>query len=217
MTMSTRSHSAETRSVEDLVTSTPDVDNREVFATLTALFADLRAKVEGRLELTVDPSCEDVRPYRNLQGEVAGSVTCSTGPEVDWAISSWMGTPESTFTNLHLTVWLGPNTRVPHLWLAVGTIPQLFVYLDYGTRTELAADIPYMERYFQPGNDRYLALREDPEFTPFVSRSVAVRSFISPIGTCATAAPSPENVAKVAEAAHELVDRWLGWLDGYGQ
>ncbi len=211
--MSVSNQHVVTRSVEDLVTSTSDVDNRGAFDALTALFADLRAKVEGRLELKMDPSCEDIQPYWNIEGDVAGSVSCHTGPEVDWAIFSWMGTPEVGFTNRHLTVWLGPDSRVPHLWMAVGTIPDLFVYLDYGTRTELAADLPYMERYFQPENDRYLGLREDPAFTPFVSRSVAVRSFISPIGTCATAEPNSENIAKVSEAAHQLVDRWLGWLD----
>ena len=205
--------SAVTRSVEDLVMDSPKVDNRAPFELLTALFSDLREKIWDRLDLELDPSCSDITPYRNLAGEVTGSVSNFTGPEVDWAVSSWMGTPESSFTNLHLTVWLGPHTRVPHLWLAVGTIPQLFVYMDYGPRADLAADMDYLQRYYQPENDRFMDLCEDARFVPFVSRSVEVRSFISPVGTCATSDPTPEAIAKVSEAAHAMVDRWLGWLE----
>ena len=54
---------------------------------------------------------------------------------------------------------------------------------------------------------------EDERFIPFISRSVEVRNFISPIGTCCTADPTPEAVEKAAAAAHRMVDRWLGWLD----
>jgi len=213
MTTHTPQTSSVTRSVEDLVTASPDVDNRATFEALTSLFADLRAKIWDRFQLRLDPSCDDIRPYHNLKGEVSGSVSAFVGPEIDWAISSWMGTPESSFTNLHLSVWLGPQTRVPHLWLAVGTIPQLFVYMDFGPRAELATDHAYLERYYQGDNERYLDFCEDPAFVPFVSRSVSVRSFISPVGTCCTAEPTLESIAKVSTAAHQMVDRWLGWLD----
>jgi len=144
---------------------------------------------------------------------VTGSVTNFSGPEVDWAVSSWMGTPASSFTNLHLTVWLGPQTRVPHLWMAMGTIPRLFVYLDYGPRTELAADMDHLRTYYGPENDLYMGVHEDARFEPFVSKSVEVRSFISPVGICATAEPTADAVATAAAAAHRMVDRWLGWLD----
>ncbi len=213
MTVETQGQQAVTQSVHDLVSSRPDVDNRAVFERLTEVFAQLRAKVESRLELQLDPACEDIRPYKNLNGEVTGSVSTFTGPEVDWAVSSWMGTPESSFTNLHLTVWLGPQTRVPHLWLAMGTIPQLFVYLDFGPRTDLAADIPHLQKYYQPDNDLYFDFMEDERFVPFVSRSVEVRNFISPIGTCCTADPTPDAVEKAAAAANRMVDRWLEWLE----
>ena len=92
MTTVNSNTSAVTQSVEELVNARPDVDNRAVFEQLTALFAELRRKVESRLELKLDPSCEDIEPYRNLKGEVTGSVSNFSGPEVDWAVSSWMGT-----------------------------------------------------------------------------------------------------------------------------
>ncbi len=202
-----------TQSVEELVTAQPDIDNSAVFEQLTSLFAELRQKVESRLELIHDPSCADITPYHNLQGDVTGSVSNFSGPEVDWAVSSWMGTPESSFTNLHLTVWLGPQTRVPHLWLAMGTIPKLFVYLDFGPRADLAANIDYLQRYYEPDNELYLDLYNDARFTPFISRSIEVRSFISPIGTCATAEPTEDAIATAGAAAHRMVDRWLGWLE----
>jgi len=202
-----------TQSVEELVNARPDVDNSEVFETLTKLFAELRQKVESRLELKLDPSCADITPYHNLDGEVTGSVSNFSGPEVDWAVSSWMGTPQSSFTNLHLTVWLGPEIRVPHLWMAMGTIPKLFVYLDFGPRTELASDIDHLQKYYGPENDLYLDFYNDDRFTPFVSRSVEVRSFISPIGVCATAEPDADAIETASAAAHRMVDRWLGWLE----
>ena len=213
MTTTHSNTSAVTQSVEDLVTASPDVDNRAVFTQLTELFAELRRKVESRLELKLDPSCADITPYHNLQGEVTGSVSNFSGPEVDWAVSSWMGTLESSFTNLHLTVWLGPQIRVPHLWMAVGTIPRLFVYLDFGPRTELANDIDHLRKYYGPENDLYMDFYDDPRFVPFVSRSVEVRSFISPVGICATAEPTPDVIATTSAAAHRMLDRWLGWLD----
>ena len=100
-----------TRSVEDLVMGSPKVDNRASFEVLTALFTELREKIWSRLELNLDPACHTIRPYQNLEGEVSGSVSTFSGPEVDWAVSSWMGTPESSFTNLHLTVRVRPGVR----------------------------------------------------------------------------------------------------------
>jgi hypothetical protein len=35
------------------------------------------------------------------------------GPEIDWLIHSWIGNSPLGFTNMHVTVWLGPHIDVP--------------------------------------------------------------------------------------------------------
>jgi hypothetical protein len=203
---------AETRSVAQLVAERPAVDNQALFEELWGIFADLRAKLDARFRLQPDPSTAHLQPYRGIDGQVRGSLATFCGDEIDWLVHAWMGTPGSSFTNMHLTAWLGPQTRTPHLWMALGTIPDLFVYFDYGPRCDLAMDMAYLGRYYQPVNDSWLAIERDPRFLTFVSQSVPTREFVSPTGFCLAADPTPATVDRIGRLGHELVDRWLGWL-----
>ena len=104
-----------TRSVVQLLNDSPDVNNQSTFEALWDLFASLRKKIDTRFALTLDPSVQKFQSYSNPAGEGQGTIDALTGPEIDWLIHSWMGTPQSSFTNIHLTGWLGPHIRVPHL------------------------------------------------------------------------------------------------------
>ncbi|MBN95966.1 MAG: hypothetical protein CL928_18145 [Deltaproteobacteria bacterium] len=205
---------AVTKSVLELVSETPDVDNQAAFETLSTLFAALRAKLDGRFTLTLDPSVDRFASYANAKGEGQGTLQALSGPEMDWMIHSWTGTPTSSFTNIHLTAWLGPQIRVPHLWMAMGTIPELFVYLDYGPRTDMYEDTDYMDRYFGPVNATYMDVQNDPQLPSFISQDLCTRQWISPTGIClAGVKPSAPIYARLATLAHAHIDRWLGWVD----
>ena len=203
-----------TRSVIDLVSDCPDVDNQMPFDTLWRIFSELQAKIDARFDLTLDPSAEKFQSYDNGKGEGQGTINAMSGPEMDWLIHSWMGTPKSTFTNMHLTGWLGPQSRVPHLWMALGTIPDLFVYFDYGPRCDMYAETAYMDRYYEPANDTFMQTQNDSAMPAFISQDLCTRQFISPTGIClAGVKATGEMFERISEMAHAHVDRWLGWVD----
>ena len=65
---------------------------------------------------------------------------------------SWLREPQMGFSNIHLTTWLGSQIRVPHLAFAFATVLHLFFYMDYIPRTDLFADLEYLDRYYEPVN-----------------------------------------------------------------
>jgi len=208
------STAAVTRSVAQLIEETPDVDNQSTFEALWSLFADLRKKLDARFDLTLDPSCEKFQSYSNDQGEGQGTIDALTGPQIDWMIHSWMGTPQSSFTNMHLTTWLGPHIRVPHLWMAMGTIPDIFVFLDYGPRVDLTVNTPYLDHYYSQVNDQYMEVLNDPELPSFVTQDLCTRQYVTPTAVCLGGVKtSPEMIARLSEMAHAHLDRWLSWVD----
>lgn len=203
-----------TKSVVELIAESPDVDNQAPFEALWKIFAELRSKIDARFELKLDPSCESFQSYSNDEGQGQGTINALTGPEMDWMIHSWMGTPQSTFTNMHLTAWLGPQINTPHLWMAMGTIPDLFLYFDYGPRADLCLDTPYLDKYYGEVNERYMDIQNTPDLPQFISQDLLTRQFISPTGIClAGVKPTAEVMEEISTLAHEHLDRWLGWVE----
>jgi hypothetical protein len=135
------------------------------------------------------------------------------GPEIDWLVYSWIGTPNTSFTNMHLTISAGPQVRIPHFGFALGTAPDIFMYMDYLPRVDFWRDIAYADRYLQPANERFLQLRNDKRFSPFVSQSMPMRLYQTPTSHCYMVPASEETLALIRETAHEMLDRWLGWFD----
>ncbi len=127
-------------------------------------------------------------------------------------VHSFMGTPARSFSNMHLTVWLGPQIDVPHFGFALGTIPDLFCYLDLVPRADLVSDLDYLDRYYEPRNATKLRFEADEAFRPFVSRTLYMRQAQSQTSLCYTAKPTAEHIASVREAAHEMLDQWLGFV-----
>lgn len=202
-----------TQSLLELVDARPEVDNQELFDALWQILAELRAKVNARFALTPDPSTANLQPYHSLDGQAKGFLSGFSGPEIEWMVHSWIGTPQTSFTNMHLTIWLRPQTRVPHFGMALGTMPDIFVYMDYVPRVDLMTDLDYLDRYYEPVNQSFLRLKQDSRFSPFVSKTVYMRQSQSHTSHCYLVPPSPETLTIIRDLAHEMMDRWLGWLD----
>jgi hypothetical protein len=200
------------KSLLELVDERPDEDRSSTFDQLWTILAELRAKLDARFELHPHPSTADFQPYQSLDGSAKGFLSGFTGPEIDWMIHAYIGNPAHSFTNMHLTVWLGPQTRVPHFGMALGTMPDVFAYIDYVPRTDLMTDLDYLDRYYEPVNASFLRLKQDARFSPFVSKSLYMRQSQSQTSHCYLVQPSDETLTILRDLAHEMLDRWLGWM-----
>lgn len=200
-------------SVEELVARSPDLNNREIFLAMWSVLSELKERIAQRFRLELDPSVQDLRSYGSLDGGTQGHLGAYASDEIDWMIHSYMGTPEKSFSNMHLTVWLGPQVRVPHFGMALGTIPHLFCYLDLIPRVDLMTDLDYLDRYYEPLNGQYLAFEQDPDFRPFVSRSLYMRQAQSRTSLCYMTDPHQDKLKKIGQAAHHMLDQWFLHLD----
>ena len=202
-----------TSSVEELIEGTKDQDNRAVFKDLWDILSAVKDKIGQRFLLQKDPCCEDLENFTGVLEGSIGRVQAYTCDEMDWLIHSFIGTPGQGFTNMHLTAWLAPLVRVPHFGMALGTIPDLFVYLDYIPRVDVMADLDYLDRYVEPLNETFLAYEKDEAFSPFVSQNVTMRSALTAASLCYVAKPSGLNIKKIEKTAMEMVERWLLFYD----
>jgi hypothetical protein len=204
-----------TKSIEEMVSADPGVDNQENFDAFWGLLGEMLEKVKGRFELTMDPCCSDLQPYEGLPDTGAkGYIGSYSGPEIDWLIHSWTGNPKQSFTNMHLTISLGPQVDVPHFGFALGTVPGIFWYMDYVPRVDMLENTDYAEKYYYgETNDAFIEMDRNAAFTPFVSREFYTRLAQTPNSICVGAPFSAENIATVRELAHRQIDRWLKWVD----
>jgi hypothetical protein len=201
------------KSVKELIAERPAVDNTEVFQQLRAIQSNLWARITARFpDLTMDDSTREFQPYHSLDKSAKGELAGYTSREVDWAVCSWVGNPQQSFCNMHITVWMKPHTRLPHLAFACGTFPVFFFLLDYIPRVEPTLEPAYLQKYLEPANARYLEMQKDKRFMPFISQSVFVRCAVSSIGLNFIAPPgAPGAVETFAQLADEHFTRWLDW------
>lgn len=200
----------------DLVEASPDVNNREVFNQLWSILDEMNQRIQARFELVRDPCSERFDDYSNLGGGgegAEGSLKTYSGPEVDWYVHSYIGSPESSFTNMHITLSLGPQYLVPNFGFALGTVPDLFMYMDYIPRVELIANAEYMDKYYSEVNEEFLGLQEDSRFNPFISRDLYTRVAMTPTAVGYTAKAEDAVLEKVKGIALSRLDRWLQWVD----
>ena len=204
-----------TQSIEEMVGEQPAVDNQENFDALWGLIGEMLDKVKARFDIEMDPCCNDLQPYEGLPGTGAkGYIGAYAGDGIDWLIHSWTGNPKQTFTNMHLTIGLGPHIDVPHFGFALGTVPDLFWYMDFVPRCEMLTNPEYAEKYYYGEmNDQFVEMDRNPDFTPFVSREFYTRLAQTPNSICVGAPFSPENIETVREMAHRQIDRWLKLVD----
>ncbi len=201
-----------TTSIADINAQSAVVDTTAEFHQLQAAMQDLFDRVSARFELTPDPSVDEFESYGVPDGP-SGSIQAYTGPDVDWMVHSWLGNPALGFTNLHLTVWNGPHTLVPHLGIAWGTLPDYWYFVDYVPRVDLLADTSYLDRYYEPHNSQHMALRNEPGFSPFVSQTLYIRQSVSHTALCHVVERTPDAAQKMIDLASGRVDDWLAFID----
>jgi len=203
-------------SIIDMVEQSPDVDNRAVFTQLWAILAEMNEKIQARFELTQDPCSERFEDYKNIAVSAEGaegSLRTYSGPEIDWYVHSYIGSPESSFTNMHITISLGPQYLVPNFGFALGTVPDLFMYMDYIPRVDLLSNVDYADKYYSEVNEEFLGLQEDERFNPFISRDLFTRVAMTPTAVGYTANSEEAIIEKVKGIALSRLDRWLKWVD----
>ena len=200
-----------TTSVADIHDQAGPVDTTAEFVQLQATMQEMFTKVAGHFELQPDPSVEDFHDY-GVENGPSGSIRAYTGPEVDWMVNSWIGNPAMGFTNLHLTVWNGPHTYVPHLGLAFGTLPDYWYFVDYVPRVDLLARPDYLDRYYEPHNAGFMASRSEPGFSPFVSQTLYVRQAVSHTALCCVVKREPQFAQRMISLAWERVNDWLAHI-----
>lgn len=202
------------KSVRELIAERPDLDNTDIFLQLRQIQDEVWDKLAARFVLERDASTVNFESYASPDGTAKGTLKGFTGPEVDWAINAWIGNPARSFCNLHITVWLGPHTRVPHFGFACGTFPVVFTFLDYLPRVDVRLHPDYLQRYLQPVNERFMQLQADTRMKPFISQATFVRAAVSPVGLNFIAQPETAGVVETfRDCAHEMVDRWLRYVD----
>ena len=200
----------------DMVEASPDVDNRETFDQLWTILSEMDEKIRARFELERDPCSDRFLDYKNIAQSAEGaegSLKTYSGPEVDWYVHSYIGSPESTFTNMHITISLGPQVLVPNFGFALGTVPDLFMYMDYLPRVDLLANIDYADKYYGEVNEEFLSLQEDDRFNPFISRDLYTRIAMTPTAVGYTAGKDAAVIEKVRDIALSRLERWLKWVD----
>ncbi|MEV0612068.1 oxidoreductase [Nonomuraea sp. NPDC050404] len=199
--------------VEQLLDQSPTTDVTETFEEFKDLLGELKAKIDARFELTRDPASPG--EYGTHPDGPGGRLDAYAGPEIDWLVHSWLGHPAASFANLHLTAWLGPRIRVPHLGIALLVWPEGWFYQDFIPRTSLTRDSGHFDRYYAPLDAAWLAFKEDnPEFVWFTSRSAFIRASLSPNAYCYSFPRARRHLDAVRDLLHARVDRWLEWVAG---
>jgi Red chlorophyll catabolite reductase (RCC reductase) len=189
------------------------MNNKPIFEQLWDITKQLKQKLEARFELNPNPSTQDLQSYSSMTEEAQGSLNTFSGSEIDWLVHSWIRDSKSGFSNMHLSIWLKPHIRVPHLSYAFGTFPQLFFYMDYIPRTDLYTDLEYLDCYYEPMNQTYLTLQADSRLKPFVSKTLYMRQAQSQTSLCYTCSATDDTITLLSSIAHEMMERWLNWVD----
>lgn len=202
-----------TKSIAEMVAERPSVDNQDVFNALWNITTELKEKVFARFDLQPDPCSAAYQPYGGGDNGPQGFLSTFAGSEIDWLVYSWIGTPNTSFTNMHLTIHVGPQYDIPHFGFALGTAPDIFMYMDYLPRTDLWSDVSYLDKYYTGTNERFLQFQSDGRFSPFVSQDMSMRLYQSPTSNCYMVPPTDETTAIIRATAHEMIDRWLGWFN----
>ncbi len=167
------------KSVRELIDERPEVDNTATYADFCAIQDELWERLAGRFTLQPDPSTARFQPYASPDGSATGTLKAFSGPDIDWAVYGRIGNPAKSFSNLYITVWLGPQTKVPHLMFQFGTFPMPFFFMDYTPRVHFLTTPGYMDQYYEPANTRFVELMKHPGLQPFYSQSTYVRALLS--------------------------------------
>ncbi|GAA5525461.1 hypothetical protein Maes01_02031 [Microbulbifer aestuariivivens] len=162
------------------------IDTSETFDAVMTTRDRIWEMVKSSLSLKEDLRCADLHNFNDLNGEHVGRIRTFTGDEspVDWVIHSNIGTPQNTFTNIHLTIYMDDSVEIPHLGMAFGTLPEAFFFIDPMPRYEAVSYPDYMQEYLAPLNDIYMSLQEEmfnAGIKPFIAAMPFIRASLSPL------------------------------------
>jgi len=114
-------------------------DTTEVFDQLIGIRNGIWDKISAQLPAAEDDKNSDLRNFNDVNGDHIGQMRNFYGVDnpIDWVIHSNVGSPKKTFTNIHLTTYLDQTVDTPHLGFALGTLPDVFFYIDLMPRVDV--------------------------------------------------------------------------------
>ena len=189
------------------------IDTSETYVAVLATRDAIWDKISAELSLREDLRCADLHQFSDLQGQPMGRMRTFTGDDspVDWVIHSNIGSPQKTFTNIHLTIYMDDSVDVPHLGMAFGTLPDAFFYIDPMPRYEPLSYPDYLQKYLAPLNETYMALQQElfeAGIRPLNPAMPFIRSSLSPVAL-AGVVPLDFYLEKVEPKIFQYVDYWL--------
>ena len=206
--------SADTKTIDQFLADKSDVDVSKAWERCWGILSDIKGRIAQRFPaLVLEPNCADREYYTSPNGEFEGSMQAWSGAGCDWLVNSWLGNRKASILDMNATAFLGQETDVPHLVMVFGTIPKLFFYFDFTPRRNLMIDTDYLDRYYAPINQEYLALRGDPNFQWSVSHGTYMRSLTNPSTQSLMGDLNAGNIDILEKYAYSMLDHWLGWLD----
>lgn len=207
------SHStSQTKTIHEFLAENPDVDNTELWSQFWEILSDAKERIVAELPVEAHPSSAGLDYWKTDDGSYEGAMHTFAGDAdngAEWLVHSWIGNRKNSILDMNLQVWLGPHIDVPHLILVFGTIPNIFFYSELVPRRDLMVDVDYLEKYYEPLNEDYLALRGDTRFTWSVSHGTYMRAFLSPVAHSYVADRTEDVVATLRQVVNQRVDKWL--------
>ena len=202
--------SQQVKTITQMLDEAPDVDVRETWQALWDILSGIKDRLVAEFDVARHPSSADYDYYQ--AGDFEGSLNTYTGPRLEWFVHSWLGNRTASILDMNINVWLGPHIDAPHLCIVFGTVPHLFHYSDLIARRDVGVDHDYVQRYYEPENEDYLAFRGDPRFTWSVSHGAYMRAIISPVAHSYTAERSLDNVRVLEGHVMKRFERWLDYV-----
>lgn len=212
--MSAKNQSADTKTIDQFLAENPDVDVSKAWERCWGILCNIKEKIAARFpELEFDKSCEGREYYTSPNGEFEGSMKAWSSEGCNWLVNSWLGNRKASILDMNATAFLGQDTDVPHFVMVFGTIPKLFFYFDFTPRSNLMTDTDYLDKYYAPINEEYLALRGHKNFQWSVSHGTYMRSLTNPSTQSLMGELNDDNIDILEAYAYKMLDHWLGWLD----
>ena len=207
------SEAADTKTIDQFLAENPDVDVSHAWERCWGILREIKERIAARYVLKLYPECIDRKYYTSPDGEFEGSFQAWSGPGMDWLVNSWLGNRKASILDMNTTAFLDQDNDVPHLVLVFGTIPKLFFYFDFTPRRNLMTDPDYLEKYYDPINEEYLALRGHKNFQWSVSHGTYMRSLTNPSTQSLTAELNDANIDVLEDYIRRMLARWFAWLD----
>jgi len=198
---------SDTKSIHDFLAENPNVDVSNAWNRCYSILTDIKNKIAGQFsELKLDPTCEGREYYTSPNGEFEGSFNAWSGNDCEWLVNSWLGNRKASILDMNATCYLGQETDIPHFVMVFGTVPHLFFYFDFIPRKNIMTDEAYLDKYYAPINEEYLALRGHPNFQWNVSHGTYMRTLTNPSTQSLTAELNDENIDILEDYAHKMLN-----------